>query len=1058
MEAIRSSNSVIELRGESVEECVAFAAACVLDDPICTARAAVVCDPAGWPFVNANPDLTTVIVARPEYLGDEPLRKGLTVVVPTGPGEVPTEPGEHPAHNRYVIGLSRPDVDMFCSALTSLGYTPGEAARQAKACGRSWSVLRRRRAITASLRHPTWLQDDLVSLLATVALVGRWSESDQYSDRKTIERVSGLSYEIVQKKLRMLVKRDESPVLDLHGEWAVRSQFDLLDQIGSLMPDAVLDRFFDELEAMLCERDPTLDLEPADRPAASLHGKRRVCSGVLRSAMSATMAVLGARGDELQGLQERYVSEHTTAIIRRVLERADATRWLSLRDSLCAMAEAAPEQLLDALEADLCKTNPATFALFEETAKGTMMWGRAWHTGLLWALERMAWSPKYLSRAAGALARLCDAVRPGNWANTPQRSLVETFVSWCPQTAASVRTQLIAIDYVLDKHPTAGWKLLKALALDHTGSVSKRIAPILRDWADDAPAQVTVEHRDAMEDGLEQRVLRHGIDDLDRCKEVVWALPRLSCAVARQVIERLIQLAPQVADGDRAQLRDGIRQALCYAPNAGEELSEEEANLFTQMQRVCDVLTPADPVWRSVWLFSSGWVRIPGIDDVEKSRERLMELQRAAVQEILQAGGGPLRMLVESVEQPGLVGALVAEARREDLLVDWLLDCEQEIVVNTPRSRALGGVLAEQARRGDADWLDKACNACLPMPRRQEWLLSLLLLVPPNRDTWGRVDLLLESLQTEYWTRVAGLPWGSGPADWEQYVQRLVAAHRSVTALEAARFKVDELDPALLVAILDGVIAGDESDKRPAQQYEIGRIMERLATWEGFERLKRLHYEFVFYQQLRDWHGYKMEIVDELLRSPNFYVELLSYCFKPDPDACDATAEERPSPAFASCAYTLLTDLHRVPGSSENGVVDGRELNEWITSVRSVASECGHAYHAEIYMGELLANAPSDADGHWPCRVVAAMLEDESRVDLRDGFYMGVVNGRGITSRGMDEGGVQERDLVKKYQTHAEAVDVEYPRLAECLVRIASHYEREAKRHDREVQRRRETE
>jgi hypothetical protein len=76
------------------------------------------------------------------------------------------------------------------------------------------------------------------------------------------------------------------------------------------------------------------------------------------------------------------------------------------------------------------------------------------------------------------------------------------------------------------------------------------------------------------------------------------------------------------------------------------------------------------------------------------------------------------------------------------------------------------------------------------------------------------------------------------------------------------------------------------------------------------------------------------------------------------------------------------------------------------------------------------------------------VLETVTTDDIVRGFDMGLRNQRGITSRGMNEGGEQERELAKKYRAHAERCKVSWPRTALALRRIAEDYEAQAKWQD----------
>jgi hypothetical protein len=71
---------------------------------------------------------------------------------------------------------------------------------------------------------------------------------------------------------------------------------------------------------------------------------------------------------------------------------------------------------------------------------------------------------------------------------------------------------------------------------------------------------------------------------------------------------------------------------------------------------------------------------------------------------------------------------------------------------------------------------------------------------------------------------------------------------------------------------------------------------------------------------------------------------------------------------------------------------------------------------------------------------------------LETGIYIGIYNRQGVTSRGMLDGGEQERELEKRYRKFSEAMRIEYPRTSAVLERIAKSYEGAAKRFDDEVE------
>ena len=99
-------------------------------------------------------------------------------------------------------------------------------------------------------------------------------------------------------------------------------------------------------------------------------------------------------------------------------------------------------------------------------------------------------------------------------------------------------------------------------------------------------------------------------------------------------------------------------------------------------------------------------------------------------------------------------------------------------------------------------------------------------------------------------------------------------------------------------------------------------------------------------------------------------------------------------------------------------------------------------------LGEILAHAPADADGAWPCEPVREVLDDFGAEQMRKGFCIGCFNRRGVTTRSMWDGGEQERTLAETYRGHAERVRFSHPNVAAVLDDLAKDYEHDGRRED----------
>lgn len=97
-------------------------------------------------------------------------------------------------------------------------------------------------------------------------------------------------------------------------------------------------------------------------------------------------------------------------------------------------------------------------------------------------------------------------------------------------------------------------------------------------------------------------------------------------------------------------------------------------------------------------------------------------------------------------------------------------------------------------------------------------------------------------------------------------------------------------------------------------------------------------------------------------------------------------------------------------------------------------------------IGHLLAKAPADADGTWPCRPVCEGLEWMASPEVARGFNVATRNARGAHWRG--DGGDQEGEIAARYRGWAEKLAYEYPYVGSVLESIAASYDHEAKWND----------
>ena len=362
-------------------------------------------------------------------------------------------PGGIPHPNR--ASIPSPRSYQIQEALEKAGYKEERARTFAqKGDGNLSSLLKCLQNLSLM---PEWAEGTDVADLAIAQLLGTWNDYSA-ADKAVAEKLSGKAYGEWIGKMREIALRPGTPLIQQDGVWKVTARYEAWYALGPHLFDEHLNRMMEVAVAVLRERDPKFELSPDERHAASIYGKILNYSQSLRDGLAESLALLGSH-PKAQTSCSFNKSETTAALaVHDILADADWILWASLNDLLPLLAEAAPEQFLSAVENAL-NANPCPFdTVFAQEGNG--VFGNNYMTGLLWALETLAWDENHLTRVVIILGELAAKDPGGNWANRPLNSLTTILLPWLPQTCASVPKRRTAIATLQNENPNIAWKLL----------------------------------------------------------------------------------------------------------------------------------------------------------------------------------------------------------------------------------------------------------------------------------------------------------------------------------------------------------------------------------------------------------------------------------------------------------------------------------------------------------------------------------------------------------------------------------------------------------------------
>lgn len=946
-------------------------------------------------------------------------------------------PGGIPHPNRAAI--PNPKAYQVKTALEKAGYHE-ERARvlSQKSDGNLGALLRCLQNLSIM---PEWAQETEAAHLAVAQLLGGWDENSE-ADRTVVEQVSGNAYREWIGEVREIALRPDTPAVSSNGNWRITPRYEAWYTLGPRLFDDHLKRFGVSAINVLGERDSQFDLEPEERYTASIHGKGLSNSHVLRNGLAETLALLGSHPSALTSCSMGQAETTAALVVRDVLAKADWEIWASLNDVLPFLAEASPREFLNAIEGALAITPSPFDAIFSQERAG--MTDRTYMSGLLWALETLAWDADYLVRVTVILGELAAKDPGGNWGNRPHSTLSTIFLPWLPQTCAPISKRIVAITALLEEQSEVAWQLLLSILPTSNQSSTFTRKPMWRmtipgDW----------------KEGVTQRDYW---EQVNACTDLAINIAEKDIAKLGNLIERMDDLIPPARHriltrlgseeilaiplADRVTLWTELTDlALRHKKFADAEWAMSPETV-EEISQVANRLMPDTAFYRSQRLFSErDFDLYEEKGNYQEQQARLEENRRKAVEEIYSEGG--LTYLLEFtkvIETPWRVGiafAHIAKQEDEEKIIPVLLESD-----NKKLAQFAGGFVWEGYRTRGWEWVDTVLE-------ESEWppsqIAQILAYLPFSPDAWERARILLGDDEGQYWAKSRVNPYDA--ETHEIAIDKLVEygrANEALILLERYAFDKRQLNTRQTVKTLLASIKS-LGDGRAINGHAIAEIISSLQENDDLSPEDSFAIEWAFLPLLGPFSGASPKFLQKkLAQDPSFFCELIRLVFRSKTEAGtdEPASEERKN--IASNAYRLLSEWKTPPGKNEDNSFDGNAFSEWLKQVKATCGESGHLEVGLTMVGHALAYAPRDPDGLWLHHAVAKELNAKDVNDMRNGFRIELFNSRGVHSW---TSGEEELALSVHYMAQAEELETHgYHRLATSMREMAESYRLDAER------------
>lgn len=1057
-----SSPQTITINATSRDEVLAFIAAFALAEetagsPAVLARTAVVDDVLTWRSLQMRTRPLVLVAASDGVIAETGGRQTVHHVI------VPVTRA-----SRADITLQPIDSNAAAKALTG-SLSEKDADDVARLARLSLLAARRRLGVKRELLLPDWAKPPVERPVRRLLLANRWSAAHE-TDREVVARLVGSPYSEVADLVVKYSAGGDPLLTTVDAAVTVVSPYDAyLLLVGELTNDD-LELFRQVVLDVLGATNPALELPADQRWQAAIMGKQRPHSSDLRAGVVNSLALLGSLGERAIQGSTATPTDWAAVAVRDLLKAANDAKeislWASLDDVFPELAEAAPGALLDGITEGLQGDPPLLKAIFIDD-KAAGLFAHHTHTGLLWALEICAWSPDHFGRAVDLLARLAE-IDPGSerYINRPFNSLKEIFLPWHPQNSVDIARQLDVIDAMRERHTAIAWRLMLALLPEMQGAAHGTHPPSYQQWK---PPEKPVLMRDynAMVRAIAERVASDVGNDVRRWVEVIPKVDDLGPDLRKELLDKLAALAGggTLTEDERAQifepLDDLVNRHREYAGEAAWALPATEVDA---MKRVAERFRPTTPLIAHRWLFADHMPSIEGLrrhQEWEKYNAEIARMRREAIASIAdKATWDELLGFVRQAKVPEAAGAALSDAAvgKFDAQIIALLDAEKWSPELVFARSYVAAEIAKDPQRADQLLADASLS-----PRQR----ARVLLAMWNREKeWELLESEKPDVVEAYWLDFPRFPGKTDARALAKVVRGLRQVGRVGAALDLLAMalpKEDDKELAELAAeSLEHFLkhGGQDPEVNPAS-YDFVRLFEymdrslaedRVATleWSYLSALEHSNRNFALHKRMAD--------------SPDLFVDLVTRVYRPrnekgDDDEEDEEAEkeapevDESTRAIAQNAYRLIDSWKSLPGLGADGKLDGEKLRTWIDRARSELLRLKRRGIGDDQIGKILAHSPGDPDGAWPAIAVRDVIESLQNKQLEDGFRVEIFNSRGVTSRGLDSGGDQERDLTTRYRGYSDKLADRWPRTAALLRRVADSYEHDARREDEDAER-----
>ncbi len=1014
-------------------------------------RALVVHTEAAYKLVSTN--YVSSLILIPTFENKLPMFSAVSnkhhVIVPLGADD---------DDNKESMNLPTIDRDGQIEALKNSGVEKEDAEKFSRESGRNITILKK--LLGFPHNKTKWLQEEDVREIIPALLLGRWNETFE-GDVTLLEKLSGQKYTDYKILLNKWKKFEESPIIKIGETWRLTSPLDLWTNLSSYLTDQDFKDLQDCFKLAYKEGNPIVKIDDADSFAARFNQKRTYSSWS-REGLAQSLILVGRLGNSLNVTEYTECQDWVDTIINDLLDDASSEMWISLDRELPLISEASPQIFLNAVKKSLTKDEPKIMDLFNE--KNGFLHKTSHHTGLLWALENLAWLPEYLRDVSLILLKLSRLDPGGNLSNRPINSITEIYKPWHYQTLASFEDRMETLKNVTQQEKEKGWTLLIRMLPSGSGVAQPTHKMRWRMFDVDTNINRTYQEIWNTHTAIVEMLIDLFDYDENKFSQLINASTNLGPKDRKRVLDWADEMYPNVKQ-EKFTTWEKLRTILHrHRSHPDTDWALPTADL-SRLEDLYNNLEPKDVIKKYIWLFNIHHIEFSegfkyNENEYEKRYEQLQKradkARTNAIERFIEILGlNETLSLRKEIKEYWVFGEALAKVKLSSHQIQSICECLND---EEPIVRFIHSFMYHKSLIESFEWIKSLFNELQEKQFSDKALSNVLISLGQNQELWDFLEIQKQEVQDSYWNKMFPRFHHLAKDEKEYGLRKLLEYKRHFSVIDAAYRHPEKLSSNLLLEILNKAATEEASEKGNFKTHEIDRIFEELDKRDDIEKSKLIQLEW-FYLPLWDSmrsHRSPKNLEEELSTNPEFFIEVLKWLYLPKnkkllkeerKDISDEAATNR-----AKQSYHLMNSWKKIPGLNEDNSIDEKILRDWINTVRELADKADRLEVADMQIGKILAQFPEDSP-EWPNVIIFQIIEDIDSDSLNRNYSSAMFNKRSFTSRGAFDGGEIEREKAAYFKKLANDHKVKYPNTSRIFQNMSKSYIRDAKRQDDDAER-----